>query len=171
VVPCRAGQTAGNGAEAAEQLLARERGKVVVFVFVRTDCPIANRYAPLLQKMQKEYGARVVWRLVFPDSKESQEKVQEYLREYGYEIPAMRDARHALVKKTMAKVTPEAAVFGKQGELLYHGRIDNLYEHIGQARRSATTQELREAIEAGLRGERPQVASVDGVGCYIADFE
>jgi thiol-disulfide isomerase/thioredoxin len=147
------------------------RGKVLVFVFVRTDCPISNRYAPFIQQMSKKYGQEASFRLVFPDQNESPEKIRHYLKEYGYELSAVRDLDHALVKKTSAKVTPEAAVFNRKGQLVYHGRIDNLYEHIGQARRTATTHELADAIEAALNGVNPHNPAVDGVGCFISDLE
>src|ERR1700681_2668379 len=126
----------------ASEVLAQGRGKVLVLIFVRTDCSISNRYAPLLQEMNKKYGQQAMFHLVFPDKTESPDKIRRYLRDYNYQLPAIRDLNHALVKKTMAKATPEAAVFNVKGELVYHGRIDNLYEHIGQSRRSATTHEL-----------------------------
>ena len=108
----------------ANNVLAEGRGKVLVFVFVRTDCPISNRYAPMLHQLQKQFGQAVIFRLVFPDKNEPADKIRKYLREYGYDISAIRDLDHALAKRTMAKVTPEAAVFNAKGELVYHGRID-----------------------------------------------
>jgi len=30
-------------------------GKVIVFLFVRTDCPISNRYAPAIQEISSRY--------------------------------------------------------------------------------------------------------------------
>jgi thiol-disulfide isomerase/thioredoxin len=154
----------------AAEVLAQGRGKVLVFVFVRTDCPISNRYAPLLQEMSKKYAQQVLFRLVFPDRTESDDKIRHYLQDYGYQWPAIRDVDHALVKKAMAKATPEAAVFDTKGELFYHGRIDNLYEHIGQSRHAATTHELAEAIEAASKGLNPPV-STGAVGCFISDLE
>jgi thiol-disulfide isomerase/thioredoxin len=155
----------------ADKVLVEGRGKVLVFVFVRTDCPISNRYAPVIHQIQKQFGQAAIFRLVFPDKNEPADKIRKYLREYGYDILAIRDLDHALAKRTMARVTPEAAVFNAQAELVYHGRIDNLYERIGQARRAATTHELADAIQAAARGASPPVASVDGVGCFIADLE
>jgi thiol-disulfide isomerase/thioredoxin len=155
----------------ADEVLAQGRGKVLVFVFVRTDCPISNRYTPLLQEMSKKYGQQASFRLVFPDRTESSDKIRHYLQEYNYQLPAIRDLDHALVKKTMAKATPEAAVFDAKGELVYHGRIDNLYEHIGQFRRAATTHELAEAIEAASKGLNPPVSTTEAVGCFISDLE
>lgn len=155
---------------AAEEL-AKAHGKVLVLVFVRTDCPVSNRYAPLIQQMSRQFGKDASFRLVFPDKSESAERIRDFLRDYKYELSAIRDVNHALVRATQAKVTPEAAVFDAHGTLVYHGRIDNLYERIGQARRAATTHELADAIEAAKQGKNPAVPSADGVGCFIADME
>ncbi len=112
-----------------------------------------------------------MFRLVFPDRNESADKIRRYLQEYSYQSSAIRDLDHALVKKAMAKATPEAAVFDAKGELVYHGRIDNLYEHIGQSRRVATTHELADAIEAASKGLKPPVLATEAVGCFISDLE
>jgi thiol-disulfide isomerase/thioredoxin len=166
-----AGQMVSDIHGSADEVLAQGRGKILVFVFVRTDCPISNRYAPLLQEMNKKYGQQASFRLVFPDKSESSDKIRHYLQEYSYRLPAIRDPEHALVKRTMARATPEAAVFDAKGQLVYHGRIDNLYEHIGQSRHAATTHELADAIEAASKGLNPSVSATEAVGCFISDLE
>src|SRR3989454_12114599 len=118
-------------------------GKVVVLVFVRTDCPISNRYAPLLQEMSVKYGGAAAFWLVFPDINESPENIRSYLQEFSYKLPALRDTEHSLVKKSGAKVTPEVAVFNWKRDLVYHGRIDDLYREFGKARRAARSEERR----------------------------
>jgi hypothetical protein len=171
VYPLLAGQTVTDIHGSADEALAHGRGKVLVLIFVRTDCQISNRYAPLLQEMSKKYGHQASFHLVFPDRNESTDKIRHYLQDYNYQLPAIRDLDHALVKKTMAKATPEAAVFDAKGQLVYHGRIDNLHEHIGQSRRAATTHELADAIEAASRGLSPPVSTAEAVGCFISDLE
>jgi thiol-disulfide isomerase/thioredoxin len=155
----------------AADLIASNRGRVLVLLFVRTDCPISNRYAPLIQQMSTKYGRVASFQLVFPDRNQSPEKIKEFLNDYHYQLPAIRDVDHVLTKKTLVKVTPEAAVFDVKGALVYHGRIDNLYEHIGQARRAATTHELSDAIDAAIKGAKVQRPAADGVGCFISDLE
>jgi thiol-disulfide isomerase/thioredoxin len=169
--PLLARQTVIDTHGSPDEVLAQGRGKVLVFIFVRTDCSISNRYAPLLQEMNKKYRQQASFRLVFPDRNESTDKIRRYLQDYNYQLTAIRDLDHALVKKTMAKTTPEAAVFDAKGDLVYHGRIDNLYEHIGQSRRAATTHELADAIEAASKGLHPAVATTEAVGCFISDLE
>jgi thiol-disulfide isomerase/thioredoxin len=171
VYPTPARQSVINIHGSADEVLAQARGKILVLIFVRTDCPISNRYAPLLQDMSKKYGRQAAFRLVFPDKNESPDKIRHFLQDYNYQLNAIRDLDHALVKKTTAKTTPEAAVFDTKGELVYRGRIDNLYDHIGQSRRAATTHELADAIEAATKGVSPPVSTTEAVGCFISDLE
>lgn len=146
-------------------------GKPVILIFVRTDCPVSNRYAPAIQKLQAAYSTRVDFWLIYPDKDESPAAIEKHLREYGYTIPALRDPGHILVARSQARVTPEAAVFDGRGDLIYHGRIDDWYIAFGHARSAPTTHEAEDAMEAALAGRKPLVATADGVGCYISDLK
>jgi thiol-disulfide isomerase/thioredoxin len=146
-------------------------GKVVVLVFVRTDCPVSNRYAPTIQKLSAAHAGKAAFWLVYPSKSESAESIRKHEREYGYKIPALRDPQHTLVKESQVEITPEVAVFDANRRLVYHGRIDNLYEDIGRARRVATTHELEDAISSALAGKSLPVDATHGVGCYISDLE
>jgi len=46
-------------------------GKVVVLIFVRTDCPISNRYAPMIQQLGTDRVDRAAFFLVYPSRKET----------------------------------------------------------------------------------------------------
>jgi hypothetical protein len=146
-------------------------GKIVVLIFVRRDCPISGRYAPAIQRISAEHQSDTRFYLVFPDKADDAGDIEKYLRDYRYSIPAVRDPAHTLVKRANAHITPEAAVFGKKGELVYHGRIDDLYVAFGRARPSPTTHELEDAINAARTGHSASPAEVAGVGCYISDLE
>jgi thiol-disulfide isomerase/thioredoxin len=145
-------------------------GKIVVLVFVRTDCPISNRYAPAIQRISSKYESKVAFWLVYPDKSESAEKIRQHEREYGYKLPALRDPQRTLVKLAQVRVTPEVAVFDASRRLTYHGRVDDLYQDFGRARHAATTHELEDAVQAALDGHAPP-ASAAGVGCFISDLE
>lgn len=151
--------------------LKASTGKVVVLVFVRTDCPVSNRYAPTIQKLSAEEREKTAFWLVYPDKAESAEVIRKHDDEYGYKIPALRDPQKVLVKESHAQITPEAAVFDANRHLVYHGRIDNLYQDIGRARTVATTHELKDAIEAALAGKTLTASTAHAVGCYISDLE
>jgi len=147
------------------------RGKVVVLIFVRTDCPVSNRYAPAIQQLSVQHADHVAFWLVYPSKNESAEMIRKHEREFGYKFPALRDPQRVLVKMSHAQITPEAAVFNAQRRLVYHGRIDNLYEDFGHARKAPTTHELEEAIQAALSGKILSATQSPAVGCYISDLE
>jgi thiol-disulfide isomerase/thioredoxin len=147
------------------------RGKVVVLLFVRTDCPISNRYAPTIQQLSAQNRDKAAFFLVYPSKKETADSIRKHEREFGYTLAALRDPQHILVKQSHAQITPEAAVFDVNQQLVYHGRIDNLYEDFGHARKSATTHELADAIEAATAGKTLSANATPAVGCYISDLE
>src|SRR5689334_22361771 len=86
--------------------------KASIFFFVRTDCPISNRYAPEIERLAQRYanGGMTFW-LVYPESSTTVEEIEQHRKEYHLGLLALRDPRHALVKMARVKVTPEAAVF------------------------------------------------------------
>jgi thiol-disulfide isomerase/thioredoxin len=170
-LPVAEAQQASDLAGAAVDPLKQSPGRIVVLVFVRTDCPLSNRYAPLIQELSVKYARESSFWLVFPDKSKSPEEIRSYLKEYGYKLSALRDPERVLVKKSGVKVTPEVAVFNAKRELVYHGRIDNLYEDFGRSRRAATTHELADSIEAASKGLPPPIISADGVGCFISDLQ
>jgi thiol-disulfide isomerase/thioredoxin len=145
-------------------------GKALVLIFVRTDCPISNRYAPQINATSLRYKDKVQFVLVYPDKSETPASIQSHLQEYGYKLPALRDPQRQLVKLANAQITPEVAVFGSNGALVYHGRIDNWYEDFGRARPAPTTHELNDAIVAALSGG-VAMAPQPAVGCYISDLQ
>ena len=155
--------------------LKASAGKIVVLIFVRVDCPISNRYSPTIQGIERrvrlDNAGRVAFWLVYPDRSESAEQIRKHKKEFGYELPALRDVQRSLVAESQALATPEAAVFDANRKLIYHGRIDNLFEDFGRARPAATTHELEDAIHAALDGKEVANASVPSVGCYISDLK
>lgn len=144
--------------------------KPVVLIFLRTDCPISNRYAPLIQRISAQYASKAGFWLVYLGKTASAEKIRQHESEYGYALPALRDPQHALVEQAQVQTTPEAAVFDAHHRLIYHGRIDNWYEDLGHTRHAATTHELDDAIQAALSGKTPP-PNAPSVGCFISDLE
>ena len=145
-------------------------GKVTVLIFVRSDCPISNRYAPEIQRLAREFdGIAKIW-LVYPDRKETAQSVERHLNDYGYKIGALRDTHHELVRQSDASITPEAAVF-YGSELRYHGRIDDRAIDFNAFRPTAGSHDLEDAIRAVSKGQPARKAAGSPVGCYISDLE
>lgn len=142
-----------------------------VLVFVRTDCPITNRYAPELQRIAREFTGRVNFWLVYPDQDEAAAHIEDHMREYQFPGHALRDPQRVLVKEAHATVAPEAAVFNASGKLVYHGRIDDRYVGIGKARPAAQVHDLEDAIRAVLAGKAIARSQTRAIGCSLADVE
>jgi hypothetical protein len=145
----------------------RAGGKIVVLLFVRTDCPISNRYAPSIQEMSSRFAKSAEFFLVYPIETETSEQIRRHLKEYDYKLTALRDPQRALIRAGNATVTPESAVFSANGRLLYHGRIDDWYTEFGRSRPAPTTHELFSAVEAASLGKPVTVATAPAVGCFL----
>ncbi len=158
------------------------REKAAVIIFITTDCPIANAYAPEIGRIVKEYAARGIrFTLAHVDPALGEKEAAKHAAEYGYDrianssaggesgssVTLVNDRKHALVTAAKATTTPEAAVFGPDGDLLYRGRINNLYAALGDKRAKATAHDLRDALDAILAGKKPAPSRTDPVGCSI----
>ena len=146
-------------------------GKVVVLIFVRTDCPIANRYAPEITRLSAAHSSDASFWMVYPDKRETSEAIRKHELEYHLALPVLRDPQRELLKRAQVSVTPEAAVFDAKGRLVYHGRIDNWFEDFGRARPAPTTHELADAIAVAVSGRPATLPSVAAVGCYLSDLQ
>jgi hypothetical protein len=122
---------------------------VDVFVFLRTDCPAANRFAPELRRIAQEFqGRHVAFYLVYPDPDENKRAIENHMAEFGFPGIPLRDPDHQLQKRAHATMTPEAAVFDAAGNLKYHGNVTGL-----------------EAVIAGKT-----VLETPAVGCPLQDI-
>src|SRR6266404_71440 len=153
-----------------EPLRAKD-AKAIVFIFIRTDCPLSNRYAPEVRRLHDKFAKSGVrfW-LVYPDQGESGEIIRNHIKEYEYRLSALRDPEHKLVKITGAQVTPEAAVFLPGGRMVYRGRIDDRYVALGKARPAPTTRDLEQVLEAILEGKQVTNKTTAAIGCFIPDL-
>ncbi|HEX3599005.1 MAG TPA: redoxin family protein, partial [Lacipirellulaceae bacterium] len=115
------------------------KGGVHVAVFVRSDCPISNRMAPEVRELCVTFQPQGVdFFLIYVDPHEKPEAIRAHLAEYQYTCPGLRDPKHALVAEVGATVTPEAAVFDGNWNIVYRGRINDQFEDFGKSREKPT---------------------------------
>jgi Redoxin len=148
------------------------RSNTHVFVFLRTDCPLANRYAPELNRLAAEFSSRPVdfW-LVYSDADESGAAILHHTGEYRLPGTALLDRTHELARRAQATISPQAAVFDAEGHLRYSGRIDDRAATLGTFRSVAGQHDLEEAITATLAHKPVPHARTPAVGCYLADVK
>ncbi len=158
--------TVARPADVAAQRTLGERATVLLFLAV--DCPIANSYAPELRRIRDDYAARgVAFRRVYPGPGVTAADLDAHGRDFALGMPPVLDPEGLLARDVGAAVTPEAAVCGPDGELLYRGRIDDLYVDYGKRRREPSRRDLRLALDQVLGGRPVEVPRTTAVGCLL----
>jgi thiol-disulfide isomerase/thioredoxin len=156
------------GAHADEASPLDASAKVVALVFVSTECPISNKFAPELERLARRFATNdVSVVLVYPNASDTEVKIEKHRREYHLTGRFVRDTKQVLVKKAGATITPEAAVFNDQRKLVYRGRVNDQYLSLSKERPRPTQHDLEQAITALLDGKRPKQARTEAVGCFI----
>lgn len=137
-----------------------------VLIFFWHDCPISNGYAPEINRICASHP-NFAFYIVQVDPDLTPAAAQKHASEYDLRAPVLLDPQHRLVKLARATVTPEAVVFGKSGQVLYRGRIDDVYAAPGKKRASATRRDLRDALDQIAAGQRVKIKATKAVGCLI----
>jgi thiol-disulfide isomerase/thioredoxin len=152
----------------SHRVLDADAGRATVLLFIATDCPIANAYAPELSRIVDDYEkSGVVFFAVHADPDVSPEAAARHAEEFGFRCPVLLDPRQELARRVGATVTPEAAVLDAGGKIVYLGRIDDLFYGFGKRRAAATKHELRDAIDAVLAGRPVAKPGEPPFGCEI----
>jgi hypothetical protein len=151
---------------------AAEVTSPTVFVFLAVDCPISNRQAPTLQKLQAEFGPRGIdFVAAYPDPAVSAAAARDHLAAHALPLSVRLDPDRILTHECGATVTPEVAVFlprpGKPAAMIYRGRIDDRFQKLGQDRREPKVHDLRDLLTAVADGRPPAPRTTRAVGCYI----
>lgn len=164
------GSSAQDARSALDVMRPTPGRRATVLLFVSTDCPISNRYAPELGRLAQTFSSSGVrFFLVYPNASDEDAAIRKHRESFPFPGETVRDRDHALVRLAQATVTPEAAVFDAVGRLVYHGRIDDRYADFGVDRPAPTRRELHDAIDAVV-GNRPvAVPHARGIGCFIAE--
>ena len=102
--------------------------KAFVFVFVGTECPIANVYLPKLAKMHQEYGPQgIQFIAVNANPQDSFLRVSGHAQEREVPFPVLKDFEQSFARSIGATRTPEVFLLDASFTLLYQGRIDDQY--------------------------------------------
>lgn len=142
--------------------------KVVVVVFMGTNCPLSNNYAAPLEAMSRRYQEKSVQFVgINANPDETLDQMAEYAREYQLFFPLLKDTRQVVANALSAKVTPEVFVLDQNRAVRYRGRIDDAYATRTQRKAKATSHELEDAVEALLAGKPVATPVTNALGCAI----
>jgi len=138
-----------------------------VLIFYWQDCPICNSYAPEINRICKAY-TNFAFYIVQVDADLTPAAARKHAKDFALLPPVLLDGDHRLVKLAGATTTPEAVVFGKNKDVFYRGRIDNLYPSLDRRRADATEHDLRDALDAIAAGKTVK-AQPPAMGCAIQE--
>ena len=141
--------------------------KLVVLVFLGTDCPLVKLYAPRLVELAAEYESKGVALVgINANRQDALTKIAQIARQQQIAFPILKDRDHALADRLGATRTPEVFVLDGARKVRYQGRIDDQYS-VGVQRREARTHELAVAIGSLLAGEAVATPRTEAPGCLI----
>jgi thiol-disulfide isomerase/thioredoxin len=142
--------------------------EITVYVAVSEECPICKNISQDLQLISERYSENINFILLFPFKISNYKTMHEFKVKYNLlKWKGVLDEDQSRSKSLGISVTPEAVVIDKSGEVLYKGRINDLYSKPGKKNHNAKLNDLSEAIEATLNGKNINKPWPKAVGCYI----
>jgi|GEM_PF-52859 len=157
---------ATDGLEVDAQII---KDPVIAVVFTCNHCPYAQAYEDRLIALAKRFDQEGVQFILinsndatdYPDDSFDSMKVRH--DEKAFPFPYCHDESQEVAKAYGALCTPHCFVFDRERKLRYKGRVDDNWRDP-----SAVTQHnLRDALEALVKGEEPPVAEANAIGCSI----
>ena len=140
-------------------------------VFISTQCPISGRYVPELNRISSELNHtgnnQVRLFAVISDPSVTRAAAVQYAKDYKFDFPILFDASGELSQQFSPKLTPEAIVLNRHGELEYRGRIDDTFIDLRKQKPVAEHHDLVDALQAVAADKKLVVAQTQVVGCYF----
>jgi len=147
--------------------LTGENGLLVVVTC--NHCPYALAVWPRVIRLAKAIRDKGVNTIainpnIHPDyPADSPDAMKEKVTEWGIDFPYLVDADQSVSKALNAQCTPDIYLYNGDGELYYHGRIDDYWKDESQV----TTEELAPAIDAMVAGQNVPSIQYPTIGCSI----
>jgi peroxiredoxin len=142
--------------------------QLTVLVFLGTECPVSNGYAPSLNRLHAAHTASGVRLLgVHSDPDVDAAIARTHAKDYELQFPVVLDHDQRLAEACGVRKVPTALLIAADGQLLYRGRIDNRYLANGARRPQATEFDLNSALKAALAGQQPDPATTEIFGCPL----
>lgn len=143
--------------------------KGLLVMFICTHCPFVKHVEQGLAQLGADYTGKLGIVAIssndaesYPD--DSPEGLKAQAQRLGFRFPYLYDESQAVARAYEAACTPDIYLFDKDMKLVYRGQLD-------ASRPSnsipVTGNDLRAAIDAVLRGEKPSTDQKASVGCNI----
>jgi peroxiredoxin/mono/diheme cytochrome c family protein len=144
-----------------------KESKIIVVVFIGTECPINNAYMPRLAELHKSYAAKGVQFLAINSNRQDTvERIAKHAKEFALPFPVLKDEGSKVADQFGAQRTPEAFLLDTERKIRYQGRIDDQFGNLYKRARS-TSQDLVTALDEVLAGKTVSRPTTLVAGCLI----
>lgn len=141
----------------------RQGKKATVIMFVSTRCPVSNAYNDRMSDLSTKYGAQGIQFVgINANQNEPITEVASHARDHKLTFPILKDPNDAVANEYAAQHTPEIFVIDADGNLVYHGRIDNSMDES-----QVHTHDLADALDDILAGKAVEKPETKAFGCSI----
>jgi len=141
--------------------------KAIVLMFISTRCPVSNAYNDRMEKLYQEYSKKGVTLLgINANSMEDIKEIKKHAGEKNLGFTILKDVNNVIADKLNASVTPEIFVLNSEGEIRYHGRIDD-----SKNEDNVKSPDLKNALDELLAGKPVTTAKTKVFGCSIKRIE
>ncbi len=147
------------------------KGKTaVVLLFLGTECPVSNFYAPEYGRLARAFADKgVLFYGVHHDPDVTAAEAGKHAADYRIPFPVLLDPTQEVTRQAGVRVVPSAVVLSPGGAVLYRGRVDDRYTPEGVRREVPTTHELADALRALTEGKAVPVAETKAFGCPLPE--
>ncbi len=149
-----------DGRPEAVDLAASE---ATVLLFLSTVCPMSNAYTDRIKALVARYAGKPVRiLLVNANDNETVDEVRSYAKDVEFAVPIFKDWSNVVADRFDARMTPEAVVVDKSGEVRYQGAFDDAKN---PAR--VKVEAVRLTVDALLAKQPTEIGRIRSFGCTI----
>lgn len=142
--------------------------RAVVFQFLGTECPIANRVLPELDRLAREYRAQgIQFVAIYSNFSETADGVRQQRADARVSGDAGLDPQQTLADQLGVTVTPEMVVLTPDRKLIYRGRVNDQFAGLGQGKPAPQYHDLAEALAEFVKTGEPAGTQTKPAGCRI----
>src|SRR5579859_4165590 len=141
--------------------------KGLLVMFICTHCPYVKHIEKGLAELANDYAGKLGIVAIssndaekYPD--DGPEGLREQAQRLGLRFPYLYDESQSVARAYDAACTPDIYLFDNDMKLAYRGQFDGSRPGNGVP---ITGQDLRAALDALLRGEKPSADQKASIGC------